>query len=153
GIPPGRDGCAGTLLACSLPWKEVSQGYICIGRRQNLHIFTTADQKLISAVASLTAVGLENVRLQRSELDKRRLENELELARSIQRSLLPSNFFCVDFIEATGQTLPSYEIGGDYFDLLRVHQDRCLLVIADVAGKGPAAALQASMVQGIVHAV
>jgi sigma-B regulation protein RsbU (phosphoserine phosphatase) len=52
-----------------------------------------------------------------------------------------------------GVSEPCFEIGGDYFDLIRLGTDGCLMAIADVAGKGPPAALQAAMVQGIVHGI
>ena len=140
------------FLAASLSVGESSLGYLCLGRRDERRPFTSVDQKLSDAVALLMAVGLENVRLQRSELEKRRLMNELELARSIQQSLLPRNFSCIDFLEAAGVSEPCYEIGGDFFDLIPIGTDLCMLIIADVSGKGPPAALQAAMVQGIVHA-
>jgi serine phosphatase RsbU (regulator of sigma subunit) len=141
------------FLASCLPVAGISRGYLCLGRHHQDPIFTSADQKLINAVATLTAVELENARLQRSELEKQRLANELELARTIQQSLLPRDFCCSNFLEAAGVSEPCYEIGGDYFDLIPLGSDVCLLVIADVAGKGPPAALQAAMVQGIVHGV
>ena len=140
------------FLACCLPVGEGSLGYLCLGRGAEGRIFTSVDQKLITAVASLTAAEIENVRLRRSELEKARLESELELARGVQRSLAPGDFCCNDFLEAQGTSIPCYEVGGDYFDLLALGGDQCLLVMADVSGKGPAAALQAAMLQGVVHA-
>jgi sigma-B regulation protein RsbU (phosphoserine phosphatase) len=101
----------------------------------------------------LTAVELENQRLQRSELDKQRLVTELELARTIQQSLLPRDFSGAAFLDAAGFSEACCEIGGDFFDLVPINEQVCMLVIADVSGKGPPAALQAAMVQGIVHAV
>ena len=141
------------FLASSLAVGENSRGYMCLGRQQTGSIFLSADQKLINAIALLVAMELENVRLQRSELEKQRLVNELALARSIQQSLLPRDFSCTAFLDATGISEPCYEIGGDFFDLIPISADLCMLVIADVSGKGPPAALQAAMVQGIVHAV
>jgi serine phosphatase RsbU (regulator of sigma subunit) len=141
------------FLASALTLDGHSQGYLCLGRRATSGVFLSPDQKLISAVALLMAVELENVRLQRSELDKQRLVNELELARSIQQSLLPRDFSRITFLDAAGISQPCCEIGGDFFDLIPIDADLCTLVIADVSGKGPPAALQAAMVQGIVNAV
>jgi sigma-B regulation protein RsbU (phosphoserine phosphatase) len=95
---------------------------------------------------------LENLRLQRSEIEKQRLASELEIARQIQQSLLPRDLACGDFLQASGTSIPCYEIGGDYFDLFSLDRDLCLFGIADVSGKGPPAALRATMVQGIIHA-
>lgn len=139
------------FLAASLPVGGISLGYLCLGRRQQGRIFTSADQKLMSAVASLMAVELENVRLQRSEWEKQRLTKELDLARKIQQLLLPQEFSCTDFLTAAAASEPCYEIGGDFFDLISIGADRCLLVIADVTGKGAPAALQAALIQGIIQ--
>jgi phosphoserine phosphatase RsbU/P len=141
------------FLASALALEGNSRGYLCLGRQETGSVFLSPDQKLISAVALLMAVELENIRLQRSELDKQRLVNELELARTIQQSLLPRDFSCTAFLDAAGVSEPCCEIGGDFFDLIPINADLCTLVIADVSGKGPPAALQAARVQGIVHAV
>jgi len=141
------------FLASALALEGSLRGYLCLGRREAGSVFLSPDQKLIHAVSVLTAVELENVRLQRSELEKQRLVNELELARTIQQSLLPRDFSCAAFLDAAGISEPCNEIGGDFFDLIAIDADLCTVVIADVSGKGPPAALQAAMVQGIVHAV
>jgi len=148
----GNGNAPARFLASALGEPAAFLGHLCVGRRPGGKIFTSADQKLISAVASLTAVELENLRLQRAELEKARLENELELARGVQRCLLPSSFAGLSFLEAQGVSLPCYEVGGDYFDCLPLGPAQCLLIMADVSGKGPAAALQAAMLQGVVHA-
>ena len=148
----GQPGAPARLLASGLPAGGAVLGYLCLGRSRQNRIFTSADQKLIDAVTALAAVAVENIRLQRSELEKGRLETELALAREVQRSLAPSEFGCCDFLQSTGTSVPCYEVGGDYFDLLPLGREECLLVMADVAGKGPAAALQAAALQGMVHA-
>jgi serine phosphatase RsbU (regulator of sigma subunit) len=139
------------FLASGLRIRGATGGYLCLGRRDNGSVFTSTHQKLINAVASFTAVEIENLRLRYSELEKQRLAGELELARQIQQSLLPSDFSRIKFIKASGFSEPCSEIGGDYFDVIPIGSDACLLVIADVTGKGPPAALQAALVQGVVH--
>jgi serine phosphatase RsbU (regulator of sigma subunit) len=141
------------FLASSLALEGSSRGYLCLGRWEAGSVFLSPDQKLISALTMLMAVELENARLQRSELDKQRLLTELELARIIQQSLLPRDFSGTAFLEAAGLSEPCFEIGGDFFDLVPINKNVCTMVIADVSGKGPPAALQAAMVQGIVHAL
>jgi serine phosphatase RsbU (regulator of sigma subunit) len=138
------------FLASALPVGGRSLGYLCAGRRAGRPPFDSADRKLLAAVASLVAVDLDNIRLRQAELEKARLEAELDLARAVQRSLLPREFRCHAFLEADGVSLPCQQVGGDYFDLLPAG-DACLLVMADFFGKGPAAALQAQLLQGMVH--
>ena len=111
------------------------------------------DDKLVTAIGSLAALALDNVRLHQIESDKLRLEHELDMARAIQQSLQPRDFACRPFMEAAGDSLPCYQIGGDYFDLAPIGNQECLALISDVSGKGPAAALRAAMVQGNVKAL
>jgi serine phosphatase RsbU (regulator of sigma subunit) len=140
------------LLAARLGEAHV-QAWLCLGRTQAWPKFNSADQKLITAVAALAGIASENVKLQRSRLEKERLVTELQMARSIQQSLLPRDFSVFPWLTATGESIPCYEIGGDYFDLIPLQDGRCLFVIADVSGKGPPAALRAATVQGNIHAV
>ena len=144
-------GLPGRLLASSLSLTGGQAGYLCLGRDCEARMFTSPDQKLLIAIASLTAMELENLRLQRSELEKRRLLQEMEMARRIQSLLLPRDFACVSFLDAAGLSKPCYEIGGDYYDLLPTEDGRCLVVIADVTGKGAPASLQAALIQGVIH--
>jgi serine phosphatase RsbU (regulator of sigma subunit) len=153
-IECGLRDCGGTrLLACSLSTGKPPQAYLCLTRSAPQPIFTSVDQKLLGAVSAVAAMALENVILHRSELDRRRLEHELEMARLIQRSLLPRDFGERTFVDAAGESLPCWQIGGDYYDFVPMGPDACLCVIADVSGKGPAAALKAAMVQGNVQAL
>ena len=140
------------LLACPVQ----SGGYrawLCLGRSSATAVFTSADKKLLTAVASLVTIVFDNLRLQRAGLEAERLEHELDIASSIQQALLPREFRCFSWLDADGESTPCYQIGGDYFDVIPLEADACLFVIADVSGKGPAAALRAATVQGNVHAV
>jgi serine phosphatase RsbU (regulator of sigma subunit) len=140
------------LLACAIGSGR-NTSWLCLGRGAGSLIFTSAEQKLLTTVAAFTRIAFENVRLHNEQLERDRLVHELEMARSIQRSLLPREFRCFPWLDAAGESIPCYEIGGDYFDVIRLGGDECLFVIADVSGKGPAAALRAATVQGNVQAL
>jgi GNAT superfamily N-acetyltransferase len=76
------------------------------------------------------------------------LGHELAIAHDIQQGLLPRSFHQFRHVEACGINRPCLAVGGDYFDLIEISQDRAAFVIADVSGKGLGAALVASMLQG-----
>ncbi|MBD3237911.1 MAG: SpoIIE family protein phosphatase [Candidatus Eisenbacteria bacterium] len=95
------------------------------------------------------AAGLE--RGQRVALEKERLEGELEVARRIQQRLLPARPPAIAGWEFAGRSVPARQVGGDYFDLLPLTDDRLLLVLADVSGKGVPAALLMSSVRASLH--
>ena len=76
------------------------------------------------------------------------MEQDLSIARDIQQKLLPKEFKKYPFFEVTGINDSCYSVGGDYFDLVDLGPERTAFVIADVAGKGLAAALLTAMIQG-----
>ena len=106
---------------------------------------------LLIPFAAQAAVAIERGRLTRELLDRRRLEKELAIAREIQASFLPKSSPVVPGFEVAGTTRPHDEVGGDYFDFIRVSETRLGLAIADVSGKGiPAALIMAGFRMGLL---
>jgi serine phosphatase RsbU (regulator of sigma subunit) len=91
---------------------------------------------------------LENARLFEEERKKIRIEDELKIARTIQQGLLPSALPSVGWFRAAGSSIPSTQVGGDYFDVRQVSPEVWAAVVADVSGKGVSSALLASLLQG-----
>ena len=92
--------------------------------------------------------SIENLLLTAAE--KKRLEEELRIARQIQMSLLPRGPLDVPGLGVTALCVPAREVGGDYYDLFPLPGDRLGVLIADVAGKGTSAALYMAELKGIV---
>jgi serine phosphatase RsbU (regulator of sigma subunit) len=82
-----------------------------------------------------------------SAAEKEALEKELEIARSLQQSLIPSEAVTAEGVEFATHFEPSAAIGGDYFDILRLDRDRLAVVIADVSGHGLSAGLRMAMLK------
>lgn len=97
--------------------------------------------EMLAVFAAQAAVSIERTRLTRELLDRRRLEKELAIAREIQASFLPKRAPEVPGFDLAGATQPHDEVGGDYFDFIRVSDARLGIAIADVSGKGIPAAL------------
>jgi phosphoserine phosphatase RsbU/P len=91
---------------------------------------------------------LDNARLVERERQRQRLEQELDIARNIQQALLPRGFRDFPHLAVSGVNLPCQAVGGDYFDVFPITEDRTAIVIADVSGKGLGAALLTPMLQG-----
>jgi len=80
------------------------------------------------------------------------MEEELKLARQIQQSLYPRSLPSEGWFQACGSSVSSLEVGGDYFDVLRVTDDCWAVAVADVSGKGVSSALVACYLQGALSA-
>ena len=97
--------------------------------------------------------SLENARLFEEALEKQRMEEELNLARSMQQGLLPSRFPELKDYEIAGLNIPSREVGGDYYDVIPISDHVYGITIADVSGKGAGAALLMANLQASLHAL
>ena len=82
--------------------------------------------------------------------EKRRLEEELRIARDIQMSLLPEGTASVPGLAVTAACRPAREVGGDYYDFIRLDEHRLGVLVADVSGKGTSAALYMAELKGVV---
>jgi len=106
------------------------------------------NRELLQTLAIEASTVLENARLLEEERAKRQLEEELSLARTIQQSLLPGKLPSEGWLRASGSSVASHEVGGDYFDVSPVNEHCWCAVVADVSGKGVSSALLASLLQG-----
>jgi phosphoserine phosphatase RsbU/P len=103
----------------------------------------------LDTLASEAAMAIYNARLYKDSQEKRRIEEQLSIARELQQSLLPQPNRELPHLRACSQNLPCHEVGGDYFDYFDLDEGGFCFTIGDVAGKGISAALLASVVQGI----
>ena len=91
--------------------------------------------------------------LMQTAAEKKRLDEELRIARAIQMSLLPRGPLDVPGLAITALCVPAREVGGDYYDFFRLTEDRLGILIADVSGKGTSAALYMAELKGLVLAL
>jgi phosphoserine phosphatase RsbU/P len=110
--------------------------------------FSKLDRQILDAIAIESASILDNARLVEHERERRRIEQELGIARTIQQALLPRGFHDFPNLGVSGMNRPCLEVGGDYFDVFPLSDGRTAFLIADVAGKGLGAALLTTMLQG-----
>lgn len=114
--------------------------------------FTEDHLKLLTTLASVAAIRVENARLLEAQLQQERLERELQLAMEIQQRFQPTAPPVVPGYELQGISFPCYEIGGDYYDFIQRDDGRLVIALGDVSGKGTAAALLMSSLHAAVHA-
>src|SRR6266850_4461197 len=114
--------------------------------------FTEDHLKLLTTLASVAAIRVENARLTEEQMERERLEREQQVASEIQQRFLPATAPIVNGYELQGISFPCYEIGGDYYDFIHRESGKLVVALGDVSGKGTAAALLMSSLHAAVHA-
>lgn len=137
----------GATLVFPLRSRGETVGALLLGDKLTGTEYSGEDVALLSTLAAQMSVSLQNALLLRERVQVVRLEEELNLARQIQRSFLISEFPAMERCDVHGLNIASKAVGGDFYDLVPCGDGVFLLAIADVAGKGVPAALLTSMLQ------
>jgi sigma-B regulation protein RsbU (phosphoserine phosphatase) len=110
-----------------------------------LNAYDQDDLELLDAFASLAAISIERARQHKEILEKRKLEEEISIARRIQKTFLPNRNPQMPGFDISGINIPSEKVGGDYYDFIPIIENQVGIAIGDVSGKGiPAALIMAS---------
>ena len=140
-------GRLGTSVIFPLHSRGETVGALLLGEKLTGTDYTSEDVALLSSLAGQMSISLQNALLLRERVQVVRIEEELRLARQIQRSFLQSEFPPTPRFDIHALNIQSKEVGGDFYDLVPASDGVFLLAIADVAGKGVPAALLSSMLQ------
>ena len=127
-------------------------GVINLDTQNPMKRFTDEDLQLLLAVASQAANAYENARLLVTYLDKQKQDKEMDIARNVQRALLPSEMPGVDGYQFYASYDAAQAVGGDYFDCFMIGEDKVCISFGDVAGKGVPGALIMSRMAAVVQA-
>lgn len=115
--------------------------------------YETLDDKIkfIRTITNIIVVAVENKRLFRKQLEQEKLKREMELAADVQSMLIPRSLPNNDQLEMSAVYLPHRNIGGDYYDCINLPNGKILFCIADISGKGIAAAILMANFQAILR--
>ncbi len=151
--PPAWDWLRDWQLYLILPIRQQgeTQAVLGLGRRMNNLPYGPEEVEFLYALGTLAAAAIRNTLLIEVQVEKRRLEREMQLARQIQQRLLPRTLPQLPGLELAACALTSQQVGGDYYDVLREPGGNLRLAIADVTGKGLPAALLMANLQACLH--
>ena len=107
--------------------------------------------QIITAITQIIAVAIENKRLFKSQIDKERLNHEMELAAEVQKMLIPKKLPISKNYEFDSIYKPKLGVGGDYFDYIQFDDGKLVFCVGDFTGKGVSAALLMSNFQANFH--
>ena len=140
-------------IAAVIPMRiqNETKGVIALGDKITKIGFAKDELEFLTTLGNLSMISIENARLFEETLEKQRLEEELLIARDIQRQLLPKSCPKVENFEIAAINIPSRQIGGDYYDCIKISEHQYIFCIADVSGKGAPAALLMANLQASLH--
>ena len=132
--------------------KKMPLAYALIGGiRDKLDIYNKI--QFITTITNIVAVAIENKRLFKRQLEQERYDRDIKLAREVQQMLIPENLPSTAAYELGSIYKPHLNVGGDYIDFLKFDEDRFVLCIADISGKGIAAAILMANFQAIIQSL
>ncbi|MEJ5306294.1 MAG: GAF domain-containing SpoIIE family protein phosphatase [Ignavibacteria bacterium] len=143
----------GISLIIPLEIKNKITGLMVCGDRLTKTPFTEDEIEFLQSLGSIAAISLENIKLFREMIEKQKIEEDIRIAREIQKNLFPKSFPQSNAFELFGMNLPSKKVGGDYFDCFRISDDKLLILISDVVGKGIPASLIMSNLQAMIKTI
>ena len=126
---------------------------ILVAAKGTGQIFTRDDLSAIETFSDYASVAIENSRLLEQSIEKERLEKELDVAREIQRKILPLKAPDFSNLQIASVFIPAFEVGGDYYDFFEISESKLGFVIADVSGKGISAAFIMAEIKGIFESL
>ena len=144
---------AGVRLAVPLRTRSEILGVLLLGERPQRAGFSAHEKQVLRACADQFALMIENARLTDRVVEQETLRRDIALASDVQRRLLPDappRAECVDFAAIS---VPARRIGGDYYDFVELGDGQIGIALADVSGKGVAAALIMSVVQASLRII
>ena len=118
----------------------------------HLNAYSNDDLEVLMLLSSQVAIIIEKVMLHEQQIEKQRLETQLEVARQVQLALLPARDPQLEGFEISAYNFPTEEVSGDYYDWVRIYDDQIGMVIADVSGKGMPAALLMAFLRASLRA-
>jgi len=140
---------AASVMVTPLLYGKQNMGVLALGNGPSHPSFTQSDFVVFKSIAEQSAFALYNAIIYSEANEKKRLDHDLEIARDIQRILLPSEAPVIPGFEISGINIPARHVSGDYFDYVEVDNARLGVAIADVSGKG----VPASIIMAICRSV
>src|SRR6266498_80820 len=138
-----------SIMAASLRYGNQDLGVLALAQGPRGQPFSQGDFVVFKSIAEQSAFALYNAIIYSMANEKKRLDHDLEIARDIQRILLPAEAPAINGFQIGGINVPARQVSGDYFDYIHVAQQRLGVAIADVSGKG----VPASLIMAICRSV
>ncbi|SMO82941.1 SpoIIE family protein phosphatase [Gracilimonas mengyeensis] len=143
----------GLKLVIALRFQNEKIGVVGVGEPANKATYGEEEVNFLQSLGNLALLNIQKTYLLKERIEKQRMEEELNLAKTIQQGLLPSPLPTIPGFDLDASNVSSYQVGGDYFDVVETPDGGHVLAIADVTGKGVPASLLMANLQSMLHAL
>ncbi|MEE9554826.1 MAG: GAF domain-containing SpoIIE family protein phosphatase [candidate division Zixibacteria bacterium] len=141
-----------SLIALPLSAQNLVLGAIFVANKIGKPSFDEDDLFSLQMIARFAAVAIENSNLHARAVAQQKIEAELEMAKQTQKALMPDNYIEFDQLRIRAYNIMAMQVGGDFYDVVRISDDKFLLVVADVSSKGFPASLLMSSARSLIRA-
>ncbi|MFN5985078.1 MAG: PP2C family protein-serine/threonine phosphatase [Fluviicola sp.] len=112
---------------------------------------TIRNMTFVQTLTNIVVMAIENKRMAKEQIKQERLKKELEVASEMQKLLFPSELPSNKRMDVSAKYIPRHDIGGDYYDFIPIGDDKYIICIADVSGKGISAAMLMANFQATIR--
>ena len=141
-----------TVLLVPLRHQQKTLGVLAVVNRADGRAFTESDQSLLQTLADQASASIHYAGLRGLLAAQKQTDHDLQVARNIQSMLLPGELPKLPGFELAAFNKPAQQIGGDYYDVVRIDARHVGIAIADVAGKGIPGALMMTICRSVLRA-
>ena len=141
-----------SLVAFPIVVKDIPIGTLAL-LKELPEGFNKEMTRIVSTFTNQAGISIENFRLMEEAFQHERYKEELKIAKKVQKSLLPEKLEKDPDFEMAAFSQSADEVGGDYYDTIRINDHLVALIVADVSGKGTTAAFHMSQMKGIFHSL
>lgn len=142
-----------SLVALPIKITDACLGVMVIVNKVSGGNFSEDDRETLDVLLNFVAVAIDNSNLIRDKLMRQAMEQEMLIARQIQETILPSDIEGVHGVDIGAVYFPAREVGGDFYDVVKIDDRRFFMVMGDVSNKGVPAALVMSASSGIIKSI
>lgn len=140
-------------LVIALRFQNEKIGVVGVGAPANKSEYGKEEVEFLQSLGNLALLAIQKNLLLEERIENKRMEEELELARTIQRGLFPSSIPEISGFDLKATNISSHQVGGDYYDIVKSPDGGYIVAIADVTGKGVPASLLMANLQSMLHAL
>lgn len=141
-----------SLICAPIKTSQTCYGVMVIINKVDGGSFSDEDKEILEMLLSFVAVAIDNSLLMESKLTGQKIEQEMAVAKQVQETILPADIEHLTGADIGAVYYPAREVGGDFYDVIKIDESRFIVIIGDVSNKGIPAALVMSAAAGIIRA-